>query len=265
VFEQAITDARSGLPAVVLVSGDAGIGKTTIVSEGAARSGVGVYLGRSTHIGGDIIPLAPLASCSLRSLACRSNSWKQRCGRQSTHDSSSSPTTRTSSGTRCSARSCTPTSSHRNEPDSTAASPPPSRSTRPTHSDARTEPASRCGRPSRDVAPASAHDRVRVGRYPSAGRDRRSLQPYSRQHRGPDAHRTRRGICRAARPDASRSGGVGTRGCWTNEPSDRRRVVRVGQDRQRARVEHPAQAGRQQQGRCGSCRPARWYRLRCSV
>ena len=61
VFEGAIADARNGLPSVVLVSGDAGIGKTTIVSESAARAGVGSYLGRSTHIGGETIPLAPLA------------------------------------------------------------------------------------------------------------------------------------------------------------------------------------------------------------
>ena len=60
-FERAIADARNGLPSVVLVGGDAGIGKTTIVSESAARAGVGLYLGRSTHIGGDTIPLAPLA------------------------------------------------------------------------------------------------------------------------------------------------------------------------------------------------------------
>jgi predicted ATPase len=60
-FERAVEDARNGLPSVVLVSGDAGIGKTTIVSESAARAGVGLYLGRSTHIGGDTIPLAPLA------------------------------------------------------------------------------------------------------------------------------------------------------------------------------------------------------------
>ncbi|MDP2293228.1 MAG: ATP-binding protein, partial [Actinomycetota bacterium] len=60
-FDRAIADARNGLPSVVLVSGDAGIGKTTIVSESAARAGVSLYLGRSTHIGGDTIPLAPLA------------------------------------------------------------------------------------------------------------------------------------------------------------------------------------------------------------
>lgn len=60
-FNRAVADARNGLPSVVLVSGEAGIGKTTIVSESAVRAGVGLYLGRSTHIGGDTIPLAPLA------------------------------------------------------------------------------------------------------------------------------------------------------------------------------------------------------------
>jgi DNA-binding CsgD family transcriptional regulator/tetratricopeptide (TPR) repeat protein len=60
-FASAIADAQRGLPSVVLVSGDAGIGKTTIVGESAARAGVAVHLGRSTHIGGEIIPLAPLA------------------------------------------------------------------------------------------------------------------------------------------------------------------------------------------------------------
>ncbi|HEY5875908.1 MAG TPA: LuxR C-terminal-related transcriptional regulator [Ilumatobacteraceae bacterium] len=61
VFEAAIADARIGLPSVVLVGGDAGIGKSTLVSESASRAAVDLYLGRSTHIGGDVIPLAPLA------------------------------------------------------------------------------------------------------------------------------------------------------------------------------------------------------------
>ncbi len=60
-FERAIDDARKGMPSVLLVGGEAGIGKTTIVSEGAARADVALYLARSTHIGGDVIPLAPLA------------------------------------------------------------------------------------------------------------------------------------------------------------------------------------------------------------
>ncbi|MEO7370634.1 MAG: AAA family ATPase, partial [Ilumatobacteraceae bacterium] len=61
VFERGIVDAREGLPSIVLVSGDAGIGKTTIVSEVARRMGVARFLGRSAHIGGEAIPLAPLA------------------------------------------------------------------------------------------------------------------------------------------------------------------------------------------------------------
>ncbi len=60
-FDRAIADARRGLPSILLVGGDAGIGKTTLVSEAASRADVALYLGRSTHIGGDTIPLAPLA------------------------------------------------------------------------------------------------------------------------------------------------------------------------------------------------------------
>jgi DNA-binding CsgD family transcriptional regulator/tetratricopeptide (TPR) repeat protein len=46
---------------VLLVGGEAGMGKTTIVSEGALRANVALYLARSTQLGGDVIPLAPLA------------------------------------------------------------------------------------------------------------------------------------------------------------------------------------------------------------
>jgi DNA-binding CsgD family transcriptional regulator len=60
-FEQAIANARTGMPSVLLVGGEAGIGKTTLVAESASRADADVYLGRSTHIGGDVIPLAPLA------------------------------------------------------------------------------------------------------------------------------------------------------------------------------------------------------------
>ncbi len=60
-FERAIVDARTGMPSVLLVGGEAGIGKTTLVAEGGSRADAAVYLGRSTHIGGDVIPLAPLA------------------------------------------------------------------------------------------------------------------------------------------------------------------------------------------------------------
>ncbi len=61
LFGRAVADARQGLPSVLLVGGEAGIGKTTLVGEGAARADVALYLGRPTHIGGDVIPLAPLA------------------------------------------------------------------------------------------------------------------------------------------------------------------------------------------------------------
>ncbi len=61
LFERAVLDARGGLPSVLLVGGEAGIGKTTIVAEGAAQAGVALHLGRPTHFGGDTIPLAPLA------------------------------------------------------------------------------------------------------------------------------------------------------------------------------------------------------------
>jgi DNA-binding CsgD family transcriptional regulator len=48
------------VPSILLVGGDAGIGKSTLVSEGAARANVRLYLARCVYIGGDTIPLAPL-------------------------------------------------------------------------------------------------------------------------------------------------------------------------------------------------------------
>ena len=57
---RAIGDARGGVPSVLLVGGDAGIGKSTLIRQGADRAGVVLYLGRCVHIGGDVIPLAPL-------------------------------------------------------------------------------------------------------------------------------------------------------------------------------------------------------------
>jgi hypothetical protein len=83
VFERAIEDARRGLPSVVLVSGDAGIGKTTIVSESASRADADIYVGRSTHIGGDTIPLAPLADLlrqvRARNPSCSRGTRRWRC------------------------------------------------------------------------------------------------------------------------------------------------------------------------------------------
>jgi DNA-binding CsgD family transcriptional regulator len=72
---QAVADAfatvRKGDPAVVIVSGEAGVGKTRLVEEaGAAARAAGgqVIAGGCVELGGDAIPLAPLAE-ALRSLA----------------------------------------------------------------------------------------------------------------------------------------------------------------------------------------------------
>ena len=61
VFERAVDVARRGGPAVLLVGGDAGIGKSTLVTEGARRAGVDLFVGRCVPMGGEVIPLAPLA------------------------------------------------------------------------------------------------------------------------------------------------------------------------------------------------------------
>ena len=72
---QAVADAfataRKGDPAVVIVSGEAGVGKTRLVEEaGAAARDAGGQLiaGGCVELGGDAMPLAPLAE-ALRSLA----------------------------------------------------------------------------------------------------------------------------------------------------------------------------------------------------
>ena len=61
VYERAVDDARDGLPSVLLVSGEAGIGKSRLIAEGARRSEVPLYVGRCVHVGGDLIPLRPVA------------------------------------------------------------------------------------------------------------------------------------------------------------------------------------------------------------
>lgn len=60
-FDAACTDAGGGLPSTLLISGDAGIGKSALLTEGARRSGFPLHLGRCLHVGGDPIPFAPLA------------------------------------------------------------------------------------------------------------------------------------------------------------------------------------------------------------
>ena len=59
-FARAVDRAGEGEPAVLLVSGDPGIGKSTLLAEAARITGVALFLGRCAHVGGDAISLAPL-------------------------------------------------------------------------------------------------------------------------------------------------------------------------------------------------------------
>lgn len=61
VLLAAIAAARSGEPSLVLISGEAGIGKSTLVDEAAARVGALLLAGRCLRLGGDVVPLGPLA------------------------------------------------------------------------------------------------------------------------------------------------------------------------------------------------------------
>src|SRR5262249_20881310 len=63
--------ARAGEPAVVLVAGEAGIGKTRLAADGAARaqaSGALVLRGACVQLGGEGLPFAPVVD-ALRALA----------------------------------------------------------------------------------------------------------------------------------------------------------------------------------------------------
>ncbi len=59
-FARAVEAARLGQAEVLLVGGDAGIGKSTFVGEGARRAGATMVVGRCVPMGGEVIPLAPL-------------------------------------------------------------------------------------------------------------------------------------------------------------------------------------------------------------
>jgi DNA-binding NarL/FixJ family response regulator/tetratricopeptide (TPR) repeat protein len=61
IFERAVAAARKGTPTVLLVGGEAGIGKSTLVTEAARRTDVTLLVGRCIPMGGELIPLAPLA------------------------------------------------------------------------------------------------------------------------------------------------------------------------------------------------------------
>ena len=60
-LERAITNACAGVPSVLLVVGDAGIGKSTLIAEAARQGDVDLYLGHCMHLGGEEVALAPLA------------------------------------------------------------------------------------------------------------------------------------------------------------------------------------------------------------
>jgi DNA-binding CsgD family transcriptional regulator/tetratricopeptide (TPR) repeat protein len=57
---RAVASAATGEPRILLVSGDPGIGKSTLVAAGARACGVDAFVGRCVHVGGDAIPLAPV-------------------------------------------------------------------------------------------------------------------------------------------------------------------------------------------------------------
>lgn len=67
----AIDEAHRGRPSVLLIGGEPGIGKSALLEEAVERAGVGLYLGRCIHIGGDAVPLAPLIAVARRARRVR--------------------------------------------------------------------------------------------------------------------------------------------------------------------------------------------------
>src|SRR6185369_7235934 len=71
VLMGAFERARAGEPAVVIVGGEAGVGKTRLVEEAAERTGEAgarVLIGSCVELGGEGLPFAPLVD-ALRELA----------------------------------------------------------------------------------------------------------------------------------------------------------------------------------------------------
>ncbi len=60
LLQQAAAGAADGLPAAFLVGGEAGIGKTTLLDEAAARVGCPLLRARATHVADEPVPFSPL-------------------------------------------------------------------------------------------------------------------------------------------------------------------------------------------------------------
>lgn len=60
VLGRAVARAAQREPAIVLVSGEPGMGKSTLLAHAAERAEVDLFLGRCVHVGGNAIALAPL-------------------------------------------------------------------------------------------------------------------------------------------------------------------------------------------------------------
>jgi DNA-binding NarL/FixJ family response regulator len=60
ILTRAVARAGQGEPATVVISGEPGMGKSTLLSEAAQRAEVELFVGRCVHVGGDAIALAPL-------------------------------------------------------------------------------------------------------------------------------------------------------------------------------------------------------------
>jgi DNA-binding CsgD family transcriptional regulator len=60
VLCDAVAQARAARPSVVLIGGEAGMGKSTLVSEVAGRTGTRSLVGRCLRLGGEVVPLGPL-------------------------------------------------------------------------------------------------------------------------------------------------------------------------------------------------------------
>jgi hypothetical protein len=71
----AVAAAEDGVPSILLVGGDSGIGKTTLTRRAAELAGTDLYLGRCAHLGGEVIALAPLVDLLRQIRRAAPSSW----------------------------------------------------------------------------------------------------------------------------------------------------------------------------------------------